>query len=128
MTTMRDFIGRTLKKLSVQGIAESGDPELTDHALDAFNMMASAWKLRSVDIGHTDLTLNDNFPLGQEFEEGALYVLAARIAPDFQRPVNFDADDWFRTLQAAFRRPNRASIAPGLLNMPSQQFRNLGRR
>lgn len=128
MTTMNDFIGRTLKKLTVQGIAESGDPDLTAHALDAFNMMAAAWKLRGVNIGHTDVTLSADFPLGQEFEEGAMYVLASRLSPDFQRPLNFDADDWFRTLQAAFRRPNRATIAPGLLNMPSQRFRNTGRR
>mgnify|MGYP000109049372 FL=1 len=128
MTTMTDFIARTLKKLTVQGIAESGDPDLTDHALDAFNMMLHGWKLRGVNVRHTDVALADDFPLDQEFEEGSMYMLASRISPDFQRPLSFDADDWFRGIQAAYRVPNRATIAPGLLSMASQEFRNRGRR
>jgi hypothetical protein len=122
MATMRDFIARTLRKLPIQGIAESGDPDLTAHALDAFNMMASAWKLQGVNIYHADVVLTDDFPLPQEFEEGSMYLLAERLRPDFQRPRTFNADDWFRTFQAAYMPPNKASIAPGLLNMPSQRY------
>ena len=124
MTTMTDFLGRVLKKLSVQGIAENGDADMTAHALDAYNMMAPAWKLRGVDVRHSDVTLTDDFPLGQEFEEGAMYLLASRLAPDFRRPVDFDAEEWFRDLQAAFHNPKPAAIAPGLLNMPSQRYRS----
>lgn len=128
MATVSEFIADTLRKLTVQGIAESGDPEQVAHALRSLNRMMHAWKLRGVDVYHTELELADEFPLDPEFEEGALYLLAERIAPDFSRPASFDPDDWFRDFQAAYRSDNQATMPRALYSMPSQTTRRQARR
>lgn len=128
MTTAREIVTRALVKIGVADMGDSYESEQASHALGALNAMMHAWKLRGVDITHTDLALGDTFPLASEYEEGAAYMLASRISPDYQAPASFDADDWFRGFQAAYRQANAATMPPGLLNMPSQQFRNLGRR
>lgn len=127
MTTVNEFIADTLRKLTVQGIPDNGDPEQTAHALRALNRMLHGWKLRGVDVAHVDVTLSDTFPLDEEYEEGAMYILASRISPDYSRPLGFDADDWFRGIQAAYMQSSKATIAPGLLDMPSQRHLKGGR-
>ena len=64
--------------------------------------MLFAWKLAGVDTTHAELTLADDFPLPPEYNEGTVYLLASRIAPNYSMPANFDADDWFRKMQAAY--------------------------
>jgi len=121
MATVREIISRSMRKIGLIGPREEAEAEEMAEALDAFNAMFHGWKLRGVDLTHTDVTLNDTFPLGQEYEEGTVFLLAARISPDYEIPARFDADDWFRTFQAAYFATNEATIAPGLLNMPSQR-------
>lgn len=102
MTTMRDIVTRAYRKI---GVVAGDEPMTADQGatgIDTMNAMMHAWKLRGCDIEHTTKTLNDDFPLGPEFEEGTCYLLAARLAPDFAMPVGFDADQWFRDIQAAY--------------------------
>lgn len=125
MTTAREIVTRALVKIGVTDMGDGFEAEQASHALDALNMMMHGWKLRGVDITHTDLVLGDTFPLASEYEEGTVYMLAARLSPDYQVPAAFDADDWFRAFQAAYRQVNAVTMPPGLLNMPSQKFRRL---
>lgn len=102
MTTALDVVTRALKKAAILPVGETATAEDAAHAIDALNDMMFAWKLAGVDTQHVALAMSDAFPLGDEFTEGTVYNLASRINPDYQAPPAFDADDWFRKLQAAY--------------------------
>lgn len=102
MTTMHDIINRAYRKINISGAGETLDAEMADEGLDALNDMLHGWKLRGVDLLHTDLGLTDPFPLAAEFREGTYYVLASRLSPNYQIPPSFDPDKWFRAIQAAY--------------------------
>ncbi|NBT32030.1 MAG: hypothetical protein EBT13_09060 [Rhodobacteraceae bacterium] len=125
MTTTREIVHRALTKIGVIDMGDAAPADEATHALDALNAMMHGWKLRGVDLTHTDLAMGDTFSLASEYEEGTVYLLAARLSPDFQAPAGFDADDWFRAFQAAYRQANTVTMPPGLLNMPSQKFRRI---
>ena len=71
-----------------------------------------------------DVTLNDEFPLGSEFLEGTIFLLASRISPDFILPASFDADDWFRGIQAAYATIPTLTVPDALLRPPSREDRD----
>jgi len=121
--TVRDVITRALRKAGVSNIGDSAHGEDFDVALDALNDMLFAWKLKGVDTEHVQLSGASTFPLGDEFIEGTVYNLASRISPDYQIPASFDADDWFRAIQAAYTTIAPVSFDAGLQNLPSQRFR-----
>ena len=114
MATMLDIITRAYRKTGIAGIGEDLEPEYIAEGLVALNSMLHQWKLRSVDIEHTDLSTSGIFPIGPEFEEGTVYLLASRIAPDYQRPAAFDADDFFRAMQAAYLVIEEVDLLDGL--------------
>lgn len=116
MTTIRDVIERAGRKAGM-GYTLNGD-EFTA-ALDAFNDMVAAWKLDGIDIwgddalngdlpdvdvDHPTYAESDTFPMPNAFIEGATYLLAARIAVEYQYPVNFDADGFLRKVQAHYTK------------------------
>ncbi|MCI5040029.1 MAG: hypothetical protein MRY81_10125 [Donghicola eburneus] len=122
MTTVRDIVSRALRKARVLehgGVAENDN--LVEGLAD-LNMMMAAWKLSAVDVGHTTLDANSTFPLNPEFEEGTVYMLAARISTDFAYPVGFDADDFFRSIQASYATVGEVTM-PSLLLKTSSQIR-----
>lgn len=123
MTLTLTIITRALRKLGVVSADEDATADQEANALDALNMMMHAWKLRSVDIEHTDLASSDTFPLDPEFEEGTVYLLASRLSPDYQIPQSFDADDWFRTFQAAYPVSTAVTIPKGILRTPTGRRR-----
>lgn len=100
MTTIRDIIARAYRKIGVAAVDMELTADQVAHGLDAFNAMVHGWKLRGVDLAHSDVAATDAFPLGPEYVEGTVYLLAARLSPDYMVPPSFDADDWFRTFQA----------------------------
>lgn len=121
--TVRDVITRALRKVGVSDIAEGANGEDFELALDALNDMLFAWKLKGVDTLHVQLSGASTFPLADEYIEGTVYNLASRISPDYQVPASFDADDWFRAIQAAYMVIEPVSLDAGLKNLPSQRFR-----
>ena len=121
MPTVRTVLERALAK-SGGARSEVYGEEARD-ALFALNTMMHAWKLAGVDIQHSDVDHSDNFPLGDEFIEGTIYLLASRISPDYEIPPFFDADDWFRKFQAAYAEDEAIEINRGLRHMPSQLTR-----
>jgi hypothetical protein len=123
MTKVRDIVQSAFRKIGVTALDAPMSAAEGSVGVDAFNIMVSAWKLQGVDIGHTDLTVNDDFPLADEFREGTIYLLAERLSPDFMVPASFDADAWFRTFQAAYAQDNEVSMNLALRTMPSQRVR-----
>lgn len=122
MPTMRDIVTRAYRKIGAVATDEPMTADQGETGNDALNAMIFGWKLRGVDTEHTAKALNDAFPLGPEFEEGTVYLLASRLAPDYALPASFDADDWFRTFQAAYVTVPTATIPRALLRTPSQRF------
>ncbi len=102
MTKVRDVVYASLRKIAVLASGEEADADAADEAVFALNGMMAGWKLRSVDIGHTELTLDHDFPLPQEFIEGTVFLLASRLSPDYLAPPTFNADAWFRGIQSAY--------------------------
>lgn len=123
MTTIRDIITRAFRKIGVSGEGETLEAETLTEGLDAFNDMLQGWKLRGVDLRTEDFEANDTFDLGPEFREGCVYLLASRLSPNYEMPQGFDADDWFRTFQAAYMVIEPATFPRSLLKMPSAYMR-----
>lgn len=102
MSTMYDIVRRAYRKLGISGSGETLEAEEYAEGIEALNSMLHEWKLRAVDISHTDKGGDEAFPIGPEYEEGTVFLLAARISPDYEVPARFDADDFFRAIQAAY--------------------------
>lgn len=124
MTTARDIIKAALTKIGVVGVGQETGSDEADEALFTLNAMMHGWKARSADIEFTDMTLDDQFPIGDEFVLGTVYLLAANLSPDYTVPANFDADDWFRTLQAAYVDLPTLTVDAALLRPPSREDRD----
>ena len=120
MTTTRDIVTRAFRKIGVVSEGEALDADTADAGLDALNMMLHGWKLKGVDLTHTNLALSDTFSLDPEYEEGTVYLLAARLSPDYMAPASFDADDWFRGIQAAYMTITAATLPVALTTLPSK--------
>lgn len=123
MTTTQQIITRAYRKIGAAAKDETLDADDIANGLDALNSMLHAWKLAGVNVGHTDLEASDTFSLDPEYHEGVVYLLAARISPDYMVPAMFDADDWFRKIQAAYLQIEPAVIPDGILKLPSQWAR-----
>lgn len=118
-----DIVHAALRKIGVLGVGDAASADDARDTLFALNVMMHGWKARGVDVAHSDLALADDFPLPPQFHEGAVYLLASRIAPDYERPQAFDADDWFRTLQAAYATMPELTVPPALTRPPSREDR-----
>lgn len=123
MATMFDIVTSALRKIGVVAADEPPTADQLANGLDALNNMMHGWKLRGVDILHTDLAAGATFPLADAFREGTIYLLASRLGPDYEVPPMFDADDWFRGIQAAYLVIEPSAMPTGLLGMPSEYGR-----
>ncbi len=124
MATTSEIITAAYRKIGVAAEDESLSGDSMAAGLDALNRMLAAWKLSGVDTSWTKLSATDTFPLSAEFEEGAIYMLASRLSPDYERPQAFDADDFFRKVQAAYISITASSMPQALKKMPSQYWSN----
>lgn len=123
MTTATQIIVRAFRKSGIGQLGEALDAESLSEGLDALNAMMAAWKLSGVDITHTALDYEGTFPLGAEYEEGTVYLLASRLNPSYQIPDAFDADAWFRTFQAAYFTVAEVALPKAMQMFPSQRTR-----
>lgn len=115
MTTVSKIVTKALQKIGVASASQPVSATDLNDGIDALNMMLSAWKLAGVDTLHTVLVATDTFPLAAEFEEGTVYVLASRLSTDYEAPQGFDADDWFRKIQAAYLVINDVKMPSALM-------------
>lgn len=104
MTTVRDIVERAHRKIGVVAQDEAMTADQGQAGLDAFNEMLHAWALDGITLSpaFTDAALTTTFPLEDKYREGTIYLLAGRLAPEYQAPAGFDADDFFRKVQAAY--------------------------
>lgn len=123
MTLTSEIVTRAARKIGVVASDEAMTADEIANGVIALNMMMHAWKLRGVDVEHVDLAATDTFSLDPEFEEGTVYLLASRMAPDYEIPPAFDADDWFRTIQAAYAPARVMTIPRLLLTLPTGRNR-----
>ena len=114
MSTVRDIIERAFRKVGVVAHDEPMTADEADAGLAAFNEMLSAWDLDGIDLSYTDKALSDTFPLADKFREGTIYLLASRLSPEFSAPQGFDADDFFRKIQASYMTIGEATINSAL--------------
>ena len=121
MTTVNDIVTLALRKTGVAAIGETPASEDAAEGLTAFNMMLHEWKLRGVNTYHSDQTLSDTFALAPEYEDGTVHMLAARLGATYKFPPGFDADDWFRAVQAAYATIDEVEIPSTLKETVSQR-------
>ena len=126
MTSVLSIVTRAFRKIRVSGAGETLTADDLEDGVTALNQMMHGWKLRGVDLEHTDLVASDDFSLSPEFEEGTVYMLASRLSPDFARPQDFDADDWFRGIQTAYAPAHVVTMPTMLLRTPTGRRYNSG--
>ena len=122
MPTMQDIVSRAFRKI---GVVAEDEPMTADQGASgmvSLNMMIHQWKLRGIAITYSDLTLADTFPLLPQFEEGTVYLLAQRIAPDNATVAQFDADDWFRAIQNSYLVIDAIAMPTALTRTSSQRL------
>lgn len=124
MATMLDIVTRAYRKARIAGSGENLEAEQANEGNEQLNAMLHEWKLRGVDITHTDKALSDTFPLGPEFEQGTVLLLAEAVGPEFNAPANFNADDFFRAIQAAYLAIDAVSFDKAVTELPSKLARN----
>lgn len=115
-TTVRTIIETAHRLIGVVAQDEPMTADQGDTGLVAFNNMVSAWELDGIVLSpaFTDAALADNFPLADKFREGTGYMLAKRLAPQYTAPQGFDADDFFRKIQASYATITQSTINPAL--------------
>lgn len=123
MPTMQDIVTRAFRKIGVVAGDEPMNADQGAAGMVSLNMMIHQWKLRGIAITYSDLTLADTFPLLPQFEEGTVYLLASRLAPDNATAAQFDADDWFRAIQNSYLVIDAAAM-PSAIMRTSSQIRN----
>lgn len=121
MATNRDIIERAYRKIGVVAKDEPMDADDAEVGIAALNGMLAGWSLRDVFVIAEEMGINDDFPLSLPYHEGCVYMLASRLSPDYQAPANFDADDWFRTFQAAYFEAPTVAMPRSILRTPSQR-------
>lgn len=119
MATVASIVTRAYRKLHVVSEDEELQADTLANGVEAYNGMLAEWKLRDVDIEHTAQTSTDTFPLGIEYEDGTVYLLAQRLSPDYMMPAAFDADDFFRTMQAAYMEIEKVTFEGAVSRPPS---------
>lgn len=124
MATMLDIVTRAHRTAGIGGQGEELDADMAAEGLEFLNAMMHEWKLRGVDISHSDLSLAATFPLDPEYEFGTATLLASRISPNYNRPVMFDADDFFRAIQAAYMTIAEVSLPKATYQVPSKKSRD----
>lgn len=125
-TTARDTIHGALRLI---GAVPSGEVPTAQEAADglaALNGMLHGWKNRGVDLSHVDLALSDAIVPAEEFHEGIKYLLAVRLAPEYERPPAPElmsiADNAWRAIEMAYGSPSDLTVEDGLLKMPGEYW------
>ncbi len=120
MPTVRDIVQRAYRKIGVVARDEPMTADQADAGGDALNMMMHGWKLDGVDIAHVDVVLSDEFPMEPMFQEGCVYMLAARLAPDFS-VASFNTTEFMQRLSAYYLIIDDVEMPLALTRAPSQR-------
>ena len=119
MTTARDIIEQAYRKIGIVAADEAMSADQAANGLNALNNMMHGWAIFGVDVMHSDLALVSEFPLLPRFREGAIYMLGARIAPEYGMAM--DEGEFMRGLQSQYMRIPTMNPAP--LSLQSSAYR-----
>lgn len=116
MATVRDIVQRAFRLIGVVAHDDAMSADQGAAGLAAFNDMLHAWTLDGITLSpaFTDAALNDAFPLADAYREGCAFILAGRLSPEFMAPAAFDADDFFRKVQASYCTVTESTIDEAL--------------
>ena len=116
MPTVLDIVTRAHRKIGVVAQDEPLTADQGQAGLSAYNEMIHAWTLDGITLSpaFADQALTDTFPLADKFREGTIYLLASRLSPEYTAPQAFDADGFFRKMQASLVTVTPATVDPGL--------------
>ena len=123
MATMSDIVGRALRKLRVVAIDEPMTADELADGLQQLNSLMHGLKAWGADLSYSDLAASDAFPLGPEFEEGMVYMLAGRLSPDYNAPAG-SGREFKRLIQAAYMVIPAVTIDTAIRYTPSQRYDN----
>ncbi len=113
MVTVNDIVTRAYRKIGVVATDVAMTANEAQIGQDALNMMMHALVLDGIDVAWSDAVLADEFAMEPQFHEGLVYMLAARLAPDFSVP-SFDESAFKRRIAAAYLVMPDAQIDPML--------------
>ena len=122
MATARDLVERAYRKIGIVATDEAMTADQASVGMDALNMMMHGLVLEGIDVGYSDLLLAEQFSLDARFDEGIVYMLASRLAPDFSRP-GFDERRFKQGLANAFLIVPDAEIDTALRRTSAQRRR-----
>jgi hypothetical protein len=124
-STVQDIVHAAYRKINVTAEDETLSDAGLAEGVAALNRMLNAWKLQGVNVGPQQLIAADDFPLNDEYEEGTIYLLAERLGHTYNAPPNFDADAWFRQMQAAYAvvEESEMPLTFRLMRSQSQSYR-----
>lgn len=121
MATVSKIIDRAFRKIAVRAEDEALTADQLQSGLDALNELLSGWQLHGVQLSTYDMKANDTFPMAPRFEEAVIYMLAARLSPEYVVPASFDPDGFLRLIQAQFMTVPTASVRGPLTETISQR-------
>jgi len=129
MSTVRDCVTSALRKIGVTD--PSGDE--VQAAVVSFSDMAHGWRLQGIDLWHIGLQMNAGFPLPEvnhgeftaespfpmpeAYREAAAFCLAAKLAPEYGAPLQFDHHAYLRQIQAGYMVINPVEMPALLFSM-----------
>jgi len=128
MTTIADIIEQAMRKIGVVGHGQTANGEQSRAALQTFNLMLHGWRLDGIDAWRMDAALGPptsgldpqdyeataDFPMPAAFREGAVYCLAARLAPEYMVPAAFSEEAFLSKMRAHLMVIDDAEIDPAL--------------
>ena len=114
MTTVQEVITRSLRRIN---IAQAGEPLTSEDvadSLEAFNQLMHALKGEGADTRHANLELTDDVPVNPEHIRPLVVVLAADLAPEFERPEPPGTANALTVLRAAYAEIPTLEVDIGL--------------
>jgi hypothetical protein len=126
MTTVLDIVTRAFRKI---GVTDPTGGEMRA-GVDAFGDMVHGWRTQGIDVTGIDVALRDGmpvvgldagsfsegspFPMPEAFREGAIFMLATKLAPEFGASVTFDPRPYMRALRAHYMAPVKVALDSAL--------------
>jgi hypothetical protein len=124
-----EVINAAYRKIGVVGHGMSATAEQSSAGIEAFNLMLSAWTLDGIDAWMvpgqnpfaqvSDHQATEDFPMPPAFTEGAVYCLAARLAPEFSMQTGFSEEAFLSKMRAAFVEMPTLTIDQSILKPAS---------
>lgn len=118
-TITRDLLNRAFRLIAVCDPDETPTARQCSDALAALNQMMHNWRSQSVDIAHSDLTLDDDVNLDDQYIEACTALLAVRLQPEYPGSVLTPslieiANNGWSALQAGFLDIDNLRVDRGL--------------